>query len=285
MAVAPNPQVEAQLKRRREAQRKRGKEFRLRVPRILEPRNIERIYRRELVNRLNLLVEMVEARLLERLEGLLQTGREMLPSRKDGLADDMFTIIQGLKVEFARLFPDSRLRQIAQKQADDVAEHNKKQVGRVLKSTLDIDLFNSEPWLKPQIENFIEQNVGLIKSVDERYFGELQETVFRGARTGKSTKEVAEEIRRRGDVTQSKAELIARDQINKFNGQLSEIRQTELGVTRYRWRTSLDERVRPEHAEREGKIFSWDDPPEDGHPGEPINCRCYAEPILEDILE
>ena len=36
----------------------------------------------------------------------------------------------------------------------------------------------------------------------------------------------------------------------------------------YIWRTVGDDKVRDSHAEREGCIFSWDDAPEGGHPGE-----------------
>lgn len=47
----------------------------------------------------------------------------------------------------------------------------------------------------------------------------------------------------------------------------------------YIWRTQMDDRVRPRHADREGKEFAWDDPPLGGHPGEDYNCRCYAETL------
>ncbi|MFP4097878.1 MAG: phage minor head protein [Alphaproteobacteria bacterium] len=47
----------------------------------------------------------------------------------------------------------------------------------------------------------------------------------------------------------------------------------------YIWRTVKDSDVRPAHAAREGKIFSWTNPPEGGHPGEDYNCRCWAETV------
>ena len=50
---------------------------------------------------------------------------------------------------------------------------------------------------------------------------------------------------------------------------------------KYIWRTQGDDRVRSEHAAREGEVFDFDDPPEDGNPGEAENCRCWAEPIEE----
>lgn len=48
----------------------------------------------------------------------------------------------------------------------------------------------------------------------------------------------------------------------------------------YIWRTVGDEKVRGEHAARNGKRFSWDNPPEGGHAGEDYNCRCWAEPLV-----
>jgi len=50
----------------------------------------------------------------------------------------------------------------------------------------------------------------------------------------------------------------------------------------YRWRTASDEKVRASHAANEGRIFAWGNPPDKGHPGEEMNCRCYAEPVEVD---
>ncbi len=49
----------------------------------------------------------------------------------------------------------------------------------------------------------------------------------------------------------------------------------------YIWRTRGDNKVRSEHAERDGKVFSWGYPPEGGHPGEAPNCRCTAESTVK----
>lgn len=56
-------------------------------------------------------------------------------------------------------------------------------------------------------------------------------------------------------------------------------------TTHYIWRTRRDGKVRSSHAEREGQVFSWDDPPEGGHPGEDYGCRCTAEPYLPQTSE
>lgn len=49
----------------------------------------------------------------------------------------------------------------------------------------------------------------------------------------------------------------------------------------YIWHTVGDGKVRSSHADRDGKIFSWNDPPDGGHPGEDYNCRCWAEDVLD----
>ena len=52
---------------------------------------------------------------------------------------------------------------------------------------------------------------------------------------------------------------------------------------KYIWHTMGDDKVRSEHAARNGQIFDFDNPPEGGNPGDAPNCRCWAEPIEEKI--
>lgn len=56
-------------------------------------------------------------------------------------------------------------------------------------------------------------------------------------------------------------------------------------TTHYIWRTRGDNKVRSRHAERDGQVFSWDNPPPGGHPGEDYNCRCTAEPYFPELSE
>ena len=56
-------------------------------------------------------------------------------------------------------------------------------------------------------------------------------------------------------------------------------------TTHYVWRTRGDERVRLAHAENDGGLFAWDDPPATGHPGEDFGCRCMAEPYVPGETE
>ncbi len=62
-----------------------------------------------------------------------------------------------------------------------------------------------------------------------------------------------------------------------------------IGATHYIWRTALGRGCCPTCAAYEGKFFAFDVPPPSGHPGHvggclPGYCRCYAEPVLPDII-
>jgi len=125
--------------------------------------------------------------------------------------------------------------------------------------------------------NSINQITGMTDELAKR----VQNVLMNGALQGKRSTDVASALSDQFNWSLKRSKLIARDQMATFNGALNKVRQKQVGFDKYIWSTSLDERVRPEHAAREGKVFSWDDPPEDGHPGEPINCRCVARPYVD----
>lgn len=86
-------------------------------------------------------------------------------------------------------------------------------------------------------------------------------------------------------IARRRAKIIGRDQTEKFNGDATEERNIKVGVDRYGWHTQGDSKVRAAHAARNGKTYSWKEPPtaglapglpSDGHPGEAVECRCWA---------
>jgi SPP1 gp7 family putative phage head morphogenesis protein len=133
-------------------------------------------------------------------------------------------------------------------------------------------------------ERWARANAALIKGLAEDHVDRVARIAEAAVRHGSRAEVIAGELREATGIAGRRGRMIARDQIASLQGQVAQARQTRLGVERYRWRTVGDTRVRTEHAAREGRIFAWDAPPPDGHPGAPINCRCYPEPVLDDIL-
>lgn len=119
-------------------------------------------------------------------------------------------------------------------------------------------------------------NVELIKSIPTQYLDAIRDTVSTAFAKGERFESVVGRIAHIGEVTKSRAELIAQDQIAKLTSKFNEVRQTSVGITHYVWSTSHDERVRPSHAAVNGETFAWKSPPEiDGehvNPGEAVRC-------------
>lgn len=211
----------------------------------------------------------------------------------DSYADETKSITEQVENTINTQYNEAQLRNSLYALASTISRFNKKQVNKVLKKMVGIDLFSPDADLRRAIEPFVVDNVELIRSINTEYKKRVQQAVSEAGRNGYSNKELTTLLNKQFNVTKNRARLIARDQIGKFNGQLTRIRHTNVGITEYIWHTSLDERVRgnpsglypnarPSHFQREGKTFDYKKPPRDGNPGEPIRCRCWAEPILNN---
>lgn len=156
------------------------------------------------------------------------------------------------------------------------------QVSTSVKSVVTIAAWT--PVETPAVQAFAKVNSALISSVQAQYRDQVASAVMNTVGKGLPTKTLRKGIEERYGVSRSRAELIARDQIGKMNGALNEMRQTELGFTEYFWETSDDERARELHAELDGTVQKWADPPitndngDRNHPGEDYQCRCTAIP-------
>lgn len=129
-----------------------------------------------------------------------------------------------------------------------------------------------------------EANIRLIEDAHRDYAAQVREVFDNALTEGLRVEELAAKLAERGDVSESRAELIARDQTLKLNGQITRLRQQAAGVEEYIWSTSQDERVRPEHAALEGRKFAWDEPTPIGYaPSEDFQCRCIPIPVIPEL--
>lgn len=139
------------------------------------------------------------------------------------------------------------------------------------------------PTMRPLIDGWRKDNVALIKNMHKEQVDKVERILDEG--WGRHPRSIAQDIEERIGVSKSRAELIARDQVLTLHAKITRHRQRAAGIDSYIWTTSQDERVREAHAELEGEEFSWDEggDPEEGHPGEAVNCRCVAFPVLEEL--
>lgn len=255
-------------------------------PAPVQPRAIERWYTKQLLAMLAVLKNKVTEELVPKLAHYRsQAHMHFAGVRKDDFLEDVYGETENIRVFFAQTYTDQILKNLIANAVGQTDSLNKSNLNSQVKRVLGIDLFLNDDKLEGITTSFITNNVQLIRTVESRYFNDLNQTLYDGFADGLRWEEIADNIEERFGVAETNAERIARDQINKLNGQLTEERQTEVGVTQYVWRTSLDDRVRPEHEAHEGQTYEWEDPPAGtGHPGESILCRCWAEPILDDLI-
>ncbi len=157
-----------------------------------------------------------------------------------------------------------------------VSGHNARQMRRLVGIDPRID-----PGTGPVIDAFREENLKLITNLTEDMFNRVGAIVKENL-AGR-VENLADELQDGLDFSRARANLIARDQTLKLNGQLTRVRMQNSGISEYIWTTSRDERVRPDHAELDGETFRWDNPPPPGHPGEDFQCRCTAYPIIPGL--
>jgi SPP1 gp7 family putative phage head morphogenesis protein len=151
--------------------------------------------------------------------------------------------------------------------------------------------FVMTPAQRDVLDATIEQSVGLIKSIPQKYLGDVQGAVMRSVQTGRDLSMLSKELRKSYGITRRRAELIARDQNNKATSAMTRARQVELGIEEAIWLHSHAGRVpRPTHVAMNGKKYDvtkgmWDS--DEGRyvfPGELINCRCVSKSVVRGFL-
>lgn len=262
------------------------------------PGAVERAYRRLLLRR----VETIHGALLERLSKILDKRQEQiddiergdavdrfLAMRADGSTDyarpqartdaleDIARELLAVVAVFRRNLPKPPAKDIEQI-AGRVDEHATQQI---VKRIPTVNVMTSEG-ARGLYDIFLSENVDLITSISTDHFDQIEDIVREGFAKGTQTRTLRKMIEERFNVSRSRAALIARDQVSKLNGQITMDRQQKLGISKYVWSTSGDERVRDTHRANDGKVFAWNDPPATGHPGQDYQCRCVAEPIFDD---
>ena len=257
----------------------------------LYPHRVEDQYNRWVLRRIRAMNKMVEQALIAELRKLKPEIDERAKERGrrvDTEATTTNALMQTLNTTKHR-WGANRASRVERKQlelfaknVDSVATAN---MERQVLSVLSIDAgFNHGPTAALH-RRWVTENVKLIKTVDARYFAQLEAEIRQGVAEGRTTKYLTEQIQQRGHVSRTNATRIARTEIGKLNSRITQQRHEDVGITQYAWRTVGDERVRDEHAELEGTTHKWSEAPAEGHPGTPIQCRCYPEPLISGTVE
>jgi SPP1 gp7 family putative phage head morphogenesis protein len=246
------------------------------------PRAIERDYARALVRVAKGTREALGP-LLVALPGLISSAKREREHLDAGEARRVQELLEQARA--ATTVSTSALEQLASDFGQRVQTHQRIQMSKQVRGALGADPFIRETGLSSAAEAFTIENVALIKDLPTKTLAEIEGIVNRGVTRGALHGDLAKEIQERLEIGVNRAKLIARDQVGKFYGNVTKVRQEAMGVTEFIWRSVGDERVRDEHVSLNGRKFKWKEGAGgEGIPGEPVGCRCYADPVLDDII-
>jgi len=144
--------------------------------------------------------------------------------------------------------------------ANSLANFNSEQWNKAAKAELGVEFPVYESWWPGMKEAWQEENYELIRDVSRDYIKQVNRAAEKAVINGLSPGQLAKAIHKiNKKIEAAKVNLIARDQIGKLNGQITQARMQAVGLEMYEWSTSADERVRDSHTDLEGMICRWDD--------------------------
>lgn len=248
-------------------------------------------------------IRLLKKCLMEELPGIMDEYRreQRSDSRFDAslkLAEKVKNALIKVARELEQKLAKYKLNELVRKVAKLTKVNSLNEWKRVCEDTLGIDLLDdyyNGDFYEDALRRWVDENIQKIKSIPNDTLGSMQKIILDGFREGKTITAIQKEIQKEYSVTRRNAQLLARDQIATLNAQISKLQQEDAGCSKYKWSSSKDSRVRDCHRALDGKIFSWDDPPEmwyetksgrvytgrHCHPGEDIACRCVAIPVFD----
>jgi SPP1 gp7 family putative phage head morphogenesis protein len=249
---------------------------------IIDTSKLSRVARRRIASppmaAVDRVGEAVHAAVLRWAEAFIaRVVRDIVPGivRQDATEDDIDAILNALDdPELSKSLLEKAFKSVDAASSDDL------RVIGVQTSTVvsNAEVLQAE-WLR--------QSTDLIRATEDvrrRVERILKDPVSEG----RSVADIRGMLVEQAGYAASRAELTARTVTLQTYGKIQEQRQRDAGFTQYVWTTSLDERVREDHALLDGTVQSWDDPPiidsrtgRRGHPGSDFQCRCSAVPYVD----
>lgn len=144
------------------------------------------------------------------------------------------------------------------------------------------------PFQQEALQASIKENVTLIRSINSKYFDDVQTSVWQCIQGGYDLGALSKDLEKTYGITKRRAAFIARDQGAKAHAVIERARRQELGITKAIWLHSHAGKVpRPSHLKADGQEFEIAKGMYlDGKwvlPGQEPNCRCGSRAIIDGL--
>lgn len=252
----------------------------------------------------------IEAKYAEIINGAISKTRDSV-LRLYSTSNNLKTISANLDRLFDEMDWWTNLSLSMKEVMGDLDAKHRNDFYKILSDRMGINVagFVNENQLGEVLDNIVFDNVEKSKIVGNELEARVREIVRRSL-VGQEEKSpsLESQLKELFKGKKKNAKMIARDQTQRAVNALNQARQQAAGIKKYKWLTSLDNRVRhgkfigknkaSNHRIVHGAIISWDTGKilesinssiigktvkmiANGHPGQDYNCRCTAKPILE----
>lgn len=210
----------------------------------------------------------------------------------ESITTTMSRALRELDQKWSKRFAE-RSRELADQMLGRVDRYTSKSLGQSLKEMsggMTLKTPDMPAALRDRMYAASKQNVALIRSIPTDYHDQVSGAVMRSISQGNfGSKTLFDAIRKTGQVTKERAELIAVDQTRKATTAMNTERMKAAGLKKFEWiHSGGGAEPRPLHVRYDGQTFDMDNPPiidertgETGFPGQLIHCRCKMRPVVD----
>lgn len=248
-------------------------------------------YEKELENFLLYISETMSKRFENKV--LKQLDKKTVEKFTDAQTGNYAVIYNRLAKDFQRSikgqFSEKRIKKYVQSLYNRIDKANSKafygnvgkEVGVDVKKIIKTDGLNSFKNAKQ-----LETNLQIGKTLNDQ-MENLTTNMLRLMSAGQNLESLYKEVENITGKNKNKSKLVARNELKTFNTQLSEKRAQNLDIEMQKWNTVGDERTRPCHQARDGKLYPVGGTLYsscDGKSiavGEEINCRCFSTFVID----
>jgi SPP1 gp7 family putative phage head morphogenesis protein len=159
--------------------------------------------------------------------------------------------------------------------------HTRRWGANVLSGTgVSIDAWLTNAAIADDMAASLAWNTGLIRNVSDQARDRISNAVWAGYRARTPRRDIARAINEAVGLGRDRARRIAVDQTTKLAGAMDRSRMLEAGLNDWLWRHSGKAHPRQDHVARNGKRYTWQNPPAD-IPGELPFCGCKAQGVVD----
>lgn len=215
---------------------------------------------------------------------------EILDAQSGNYAKIFLRLSKAVQKKLLARFSNTRIDVMVAQRLNETDKSNSSRFYAAVESKLGISAkeLAATEGMKTTRNALIAETAEWIKKTRDETLDFFTANTLRAMTLGQGLDTIMSEFDGMVETRKNHGRFVAQNQINNYNSVMSKTRAQEVGITRARWITEGDDRVRESHADRDGKEFDLAKglySSKDGLnllPGVDFNCRCDYEMIVPE---